>query len=143
MPRRSVYNCFISSISYLSYDFNYQREKGKGVKSPKGFGKRYFALASILAHSVQNRLQSLNVKTDHLLKCSASKEKDEIDENDPPIECLTSLITLNAKPCHCNCFFRLRTRIILKTNHYIPRCPYYTTWFAFRRTGVHPPYITL
>jgi hypothetical protein len=27
-------------------------------------------------------------------------------------------------------------------NHYIPRCPYYTTYFAFRRTGVHPPFLT-
>jgi hypothetical protein len=22
---------------------------------------------------------------------------------------------------------------------FIPRCPYYDTFFAFRRTGVHPP----
>jgi hypothetical protein len=28
---------------------------------------------------------------------------------------------------------------VLLLNHFIPRCPYYTTFYAFRRTGVHPP----
>lgn len=63
-----------------------------------------------------------------------------MEENDPPLELLIPPITLNAKPCLCNCFFKLRTRIILKINHYIPRCQYYTPCFAFRRTGVHPPF---
>ncbi|WP_294885819.1 MULTISPECIES: hypothetical protein [unclassified Sulfurimonas] len=44
-----------------------------------------------------------------------------------------------SKPCFCNIFFALKTRISLLINHFIPRCPYYTTYFAFRRTGVHPP----
>ncbi|HIQ27695.1 MAG TPA: hypothetical protein EYH42_04265 [Sulfurovum sp.] len=44
-----------------------------------------------------------------------------------------------AKACHCNCYFKLKTRLALLLNHYIPRCPYYTTFYAFRRTGVHPP----
>ncbi|MDX9813637.1 MAG: large repetitive protein [Sulfurimonas sp.] len=43
------------------------------------------------------------------------------------------------KPCHCNIFFKHKIRLILLLNHFIPRCPFYTTWFAFRRTGVHPP----
>jgi len=43
------------------------------------------------------------------------------------------------KACHCNCFFKLKTKLALLLHHYIPRCPYYTTFYAFRRTGVHPP----
>ncbi|QFR49432.1 hypothetical protein FJR48_06705 [Sulfurimonas lithotrophica] len=46
---------------------------------------------------------------------------------------------VNSKPCHCDCFFKLKTKIALLINIFIPRCPYYTTYFAFRRTGVHPP----
>ncbi|GIT98966.1 hypothetical protein TSL1_17870 [Sulfurovum sp. TSL1] len=47
------------------------------------------------------------------------------------------------KACHCNCFFKLKTRMTLLLNHYIPRCPFYCTYFAFRRTGVHPPFTIL
>ncbi len=39
----------------------------------------------------------------------------------------------------CNCVFKLKTRLMILLHHYIPRCPYYTTYFAYRRTGVHPP----
>ncbi len=45
----------------------------------------------------------------------------------------------SSKPCHCNLFFKRKIRLVLLLNHFIPRCPYYTTYFAFRRTGVHPP----
>ncbi|MFT7879760.1 MAG: hypothetical protein ABXS91_05115 [Sulfurimonas sp.] len=113
------------------------------MQPPKGFGKRYFTLASILAYSVQKHLQNQTVQAVSLFATKVSKDEEEIDENDPPLDPVRCLRTLNAKPCHCNCYYRLRTRIILKINHFIPRCPYYTTWFAFRRTGVHPPRITL
>jgi len=45
-----------------------------------------------------------------------------------------------SRPLHCNCYFKRKTRLALLLNHYIPRCPFYCTYFAFRRTGVHPPY---
>ncbi len=110
------------------------------MKPPKGFGKRYFTFAAILAYSVQNTMQSLIIKVDYLLKNSFIKENDELDENDPPLNILMALFTVNKKPCNCNCFFKLKTILALKLNHFIPRCQYYTTHFAFRRTGVHPPY---
>ncbi|MCF6244630.1 MAG: hypothetical protein L3J43_06300 [Sulfurovum sp.] len=47
------------------------------------------------------------------------------------------------KACHCNCYFKRKTRLALQLNHYIPRCPFYTTFYAFRRTGVHPPLLPL
>jgi hypothetical protein len=50
---------------------------------------------------------------------------------------------VTSKACHCNCYFKLKTRLALLLNHYIPRCPYYTTFYAFRRSGVHPPLMIL
>jgi len=44
------------------------------------------------------------------------------------------------KACHCNKIFQIKTRVILALNHFIPRCAYYNPYFAFRRTGTHPPY---
>ena len=107
------------------------------MKSPKGFGKKYFTFGSVLAHSVEHKILSLIVKIDYLLTYISSKEEEELDENDPPLD----IYSINLKPYHCNCYFKVRTRLILLLNHYIPRCPYYTTYFAFRRSGVHPPYL--
>ena len=45
----------------------------------------------------------------------------------------------NTKPCHCHIIFTIKSKLLVLLNHYIPRCPYYTVCFAFRRTGVHPP----
>ena len=35
------------------------------------------------------------------------------------------------------------TKLVVSLFKFIPRCPYYTTCFAFRRTGVHPPLLPL
>jgi len=110
------------------------------VKSPKGFGKIYFTFASILAHNIQNTIQSIIIKADYLFANNSAKEDGELDENDPPLDLLTTLCVANQKPCHCNSFYRLKANLSLKINHFIPRCSYYNKYFAFRRTGVHPPY---
>lgn len=41
---------------------------------------------------------------------------------------------------HCDCFFKRKTALAVRLFKYIPRCPFYCTFFAFRRTGVHPPF---
>lgn len=110
------------------------------MKSPKGFGKKYFTFASILAHSIQNKMQNLIIKAEHTLSNKIFKESDELDENDPPNEVLTFCIQQNLnKPCHCDCFFKLITQLTVTLFKFIPRCLYYCKFFAFRRTGVHPP----
>lgn len=125
--------------TYNKYYFDIIAKKiRKKVKSPKGFGKAYFTFASILAHAVQNHTQSTIVKIEYLLKNNFTKEECDLEEDDPPIE-LSTIRLVNTKPCHCNYFYKLKTILTLKINHFIPRCPYYTTYFAFRRTGVHPP----
>ncbi len=108
------------------------------MKTPKGFGRTYFSLSSILAHSVERTMQSQISSLTALVNCRFSQEY-EFEEDDPP-DVLENIIThTEKKPCHCNCIFSLKTRLMLLLHHYIPRCPYYTTYFAYRRTGVHPP----
>ncbi len=110
---------------------------------PKGFGKNYFTFSAITAYSVQGKLQSQVSAVSSLFSKQSSFEDEEIDENDPPLDILVAVEAIATKPCHCNFLFNLKTRIALLLNHYIPRCPYYTTYFAFRRTGVHPPLLNL
>ena len=109
------------------------------VKTPKGFGKNYFTFSAVLAYSVQVDLHSQVSSVFSLFHNRAEQEDEECELDDPPIELLGALCSLQAKPCHCNCFFKLKTKLVLLCNIFIPRCPYYTTYFAFRRTGVHPP----
>jgi len=115
------------------------------VKTPKGFGKKnYFTFLAILAYSVQNKLQSQVSTITSLFLDKSLNSDDMFDENDPPDELVELLTcTQTKKPCHCNCFYKRKTRLIVNIFKYIPRCPFYTTYFAFRRTGVHPPLILL
>lgn len=53
------------------------------------------------------------------------------------------LATSVKKACHCNCVYNLKTKLALISYKYIPRCPFYTSYFAFRRSGVHPPFLKL
>ena len=125
------------------FRYNYENfQRRESMRSPKGFGKNYFTFSAVLAYNVAHRLQSQTSALSCFLQSKVSDEDDEIDENDPPSDALETLCSLNAKPCHCNCFYKLKTRLTLLLNHYIPRCPYYTTYFAFRRTGVHPPQLS-
>jgi hypothetical protein len=112
------------------------------VKRPKGFGKTYFSLSSILAYSVARTMNAQISAVTALVSCRFSHE-DEIEEDDPPNEILELHTFHNDfKPCLCSCYFNHLAHIMLHIHHYIPRCPYYTTYFAFRRTGVHPPILS-
>lgn len=108
------------------------------MKSPRGFGKTYFTLSSILAHSVESVMQSQICSFKSILHRRISKEE-EVKENDPPDDVELFVFRNVSKPSHCNCFFKAKARLMLQLHHYIPRCPFYTPCFAFRRTGVHPP----
>ena len=108
------------------------------MKSPRGFAKKYFTFASMQAHSVAITLHNRALSSELFLHDKISQESDTLEES-PPDELLETLTELSQKTCHCNCYFNLKTKIALLLNHFIPRCPYYTVCFAFRRTGVHPP----
>ena len=109
------------------------------MKPPRGFAKNYFTFASMQAHSVAPKLASRATSNALYLQNKLS-QSDNLEES-PPEDILETFLqsVTNAKPCQCNYFYSLKTKIALLINHYIPRCPYYTVCFAFRRTGVHPP----
>jgi hypothetical protein len=111
------------------------------MKILKGFGKNYFTFSAILASSVQQTLHSQVSSIFSLLHSNISKEDNDLEE-DPPCE-LFLVSILETKSYHCNCVYNLKTKLILLSYKYIPRCPFYTTYFAFRRTGVHPPFLIL
>jgi len=109
------------------------------MKRPRSFGKNYFRLSAILAYSVTNKLESQFSSAQEYNFSKLSFNEKDIEEESPPDELLGITSLQNSKPCHCNFVFKIHTRLILLINHFIPRCPYYTVCFAFRRTGVHPP----
>jgi len=109
------------------------------LRSPRGFGKNYFTFAAILAYSVQGKLQKEQNICRPLLHTKLLDQADKEPEDKVPIEPFGVSTVQNTKGCHCNCIFKIKIRLILLLNHFIPRCPYYTVCFAYRRTGVHPP----
>lgn len=113
------------------------------MKLLNGFGKKYFTLSSIQAHSVAINLHSVitSAKNHLSTKLLLSSENDDEEEESPPNlqESLLSCFLQNKKPCHCDCVFKRKTALAVALFKFIPRCPYYNTFFAFRRTGVHPP----
>ncbi len=110
------------------------------MKNLRGFGKNYFTLSAITAYSTAKKLRDREVvyESRRMLK-PAPKESEE----DPPPDELCPGAELpcleQTKPCHCDCIFKRRAKLAYGIYLFIPRCPYYCTYFAFRRTGVHPP----
>ena len=105
---------------------------------PKGFGKNYFTLTSILAHAVAPVLHSQISRVSAHLDLSYEADV-ELDE-DPPDEELTTLpCLLNNKPCHCNYYFNHLTRLIFLTTKQLCTKNCNCRFYSFRRTGTHPP----
>ena len=113
------------------------------MKLLNGFGKKYFTLCSIQAYAVAPKLHSVitSYKNHLSTKLSISSEDEKEEDESPPNlqENLVSVFLLNKKPYHCDCVFKRKTALAVALFKFIPRCPYYDTFFAFRRTGVHPP----
>jgi hypothetical protein len=109
------------------------------MKLIRGFGKNYFSLSAIQAYSTATTMHSQISSINSHFHKKIFIEDEELDDSESPPEILEQNFILNNKPCHCNCYYNLKTKLMLLLNVYIPRCPYYTTYFAFRRTGVHPP----
>ncbi len=110
------------------------------MKLIRGFGKNYFALRAIQAYSSAQKLHS-RLTSASFLTFTTYKESNEFEDEDPPPDLLElpAILEQNKKICLCHKHHTHFSRLTVLINHYIPRCPYYTTYFAFRRTGVHPP----
>lgn len=107
------------------------------MKAPRGFGKRYFTLASIQAHSVAPAQNSLRVC---LEAYAVALHRDRESDEEPPEEPLDALACFTSdKPCHCDCYFRRRTLLTLRTCRKTSACNCNCRFYSFRRTGVHPP----
>ncbi|WP_419763863.1 MAG: hypothetical protein ACNI28_08680 [Arcobacter sp.] len=113
------------------------------MRHVRGFRKNYFSLSAITAHSTAKKLNDDEVRSKKTTFIN-SKHCDEEEEESPPLEDLllnSSAYVSSIKACYCDCVFRLKTKLAISNFKFIPRCPYYSTHFAFRRTGVHPPLI--
>ncbi len=113
--------------------------KGVSMRVPRGFGKNYFSLSAIQSYAVAKTLNARASSFHAYVYRNTSVSDEEFEESESPPQLLEESFFSQSKPCHCNCYFTLKTRLMLFLHIYIPRCPYYTTCFAFRRTGVHPP----
>lgn len=111
------------------------------MKFLKGFGKKYFSLIAITMHATAKKLHDNEVLSKKI-SFNLSKYSDEKEDPPPEDELLlkNTFCINNIKPCHCDCLFKLKTKLAILHFKYIPRCPYYNAFFAFRRTGVHPPF---
>ncbi len=111
------------------------------MKYLKGFGKNYFTFCSMTMHSTAKKLHDIEIAHKNFIHKIFTTDKEE--EESPPDEEILALVKncrVNFKPCHCDCIFRIKAKLAIFIFKFIPRCPYYTTYFAYRRTGVHPPY---
>jgi len=110
------------------------------MKLLKGFGKNYFSLSAIQAYSSAKTLHS-SLTSSSFFTYKKYLENDEFEEESPPdlLE-LPEVLEQNTKICLCHRHHTNYSKLTVLLNHFIPRCPYYTTYFAFRRTGVHPPF---
>ena len=108
----------------------------------KGFGKNYFTLTAIQAYSSSVTLKAQVSAFSAIDRFSSKESSDSLEDDPPTLELLEqSLEIISTKPCHCDCFFRHKTRLATLLFHFIPRCLFYNKFFAFRRTGTHPPTI--
>ena len=112
------------------------------MRSPRGFGKNYFTFSAVLAYSVATSMQSQVQSATSLFNKTLFNDEELLDECESPPEILEAPLLITTKACHCSCLCSTLTRLKLLINHFIPRCPFYCTYFAFRRSGVHPPFFS-
>ncbi len=110
------------------------------MKSPQGFGKKYFTLSSIQAHSVAVTLHGLIISTKNHLnkKLKISSQDDEDDELSLNLqENVLSLLVQNKRPSYCDGIYQRKTSLTGKFFKFITIYTYYTIYFAIKRTLVN------
>ncbi|MDD5405375.1 MAG: hypothetical protein PHE73_00355 [Sulfurovaceae bacterium] len=106
------------------------------LKSPCGFGKKYFTLASILAHTVFVKLQKSRAQISSIFYAYFSNDA---TEEDLPILSQTRCILLLQNPTLCNCIFTRIAKQALLCAKQIKKSNCNCRYFSFRRSGTHPP----
>ena len=88
------------------------------MRRPKGFGRNYFSLTAIQATVTAVTIHAITTATQLLSHQLTSLEDSGDDPNDPLV--LLSPLTVTSEPdqrllvrsCHCNCYFKRKTRNI-------------------------------
>ena len=111
------------------------------MKSPRGFGKRYFTFASILAHTVFVKLQKSRAQISSIFYAYFSNDATEEDDS-PPLS-QTQCLLLLQNPTLCNCIFTRIAKQALLSAKKRKKCDCHNLYFSFRRSGTHPPYYLL
>jgi len=108
------------------------------MRTPKGFGKNYFSLSAICAHSTGAKLHA---QCSAFTQTSRNLSFETLEEEDDPLEELellasSSSITQKSSSCHCNCIFKNRLYTLLQYFKFIQQ-----TFFIFNknRSGISPP----
>ncbi len=83
---------------------------------PKGFGKKYFTLASIQAHSAHVTMTRIatKIESQYLLFSSEDEEKELLDEEE--LLLLESSLQSLSNGSHCSCLFTQYSRCKIKTH---------------------------
>jgi hypothetical protein len=106
---------------------------------PKGFGKKYFTLSSVQAHSCAVKLHSKLVSV-CLFFTKTNKDKESSGKNDPPTEC-ESLLDPQNLYCFIHSFFK-RAQKVLKAKKAFHKL-HSRLYYGFCRSGIHPPKLCL
>jgi hypothetical protein len=112
------------------------------MRSPKGFGKNYFSLAAIQAYSSSVCSHAVytaaRMHTRDFGPCTDENEETARDEE------IADLLLLeqpepSSRACHCNCFFRRRTRTVVRRVRSGKRP---LSRFRKTKTGISPPTVS-
>ncbi|MDR0579549.1 MAG: hypothetical protein LBG21_02990 [Campylobacteraceae bacterium] len=102
---------------------------------PKGFGKKYFTLSSIQAHSCAAKLHSRLVSV-HLFFVKTNKDKEPSDKDDPPPKC-NNLLEYSILHYYNFFFLKCTQKISKAKKAFCKFCSY--SYYGFCRSGIHPP----
>lgn len=112
------------------------------MRTPKGFGKNYFTLAAIQAYSSSACSHAVTTAVRTHTRDYGLCADDDYEA--PPQEEIADLLLEErpepSQPCHCNCFFRRRTRTVVQR----VRCGKRPlSRFRKTKTGIAPPLASL
>lgn len=108
----------------------------------KGFGGKYFSLQAITATASTITLHKRSVRTRNCHTRRYSTADESIDESPPDeLDLLFEAIEpftpkVSRCQCHCNCFFRRRTRRALYIASFVPKLRFL---FRYFHTDTSPP----
>ena len=106
------------------------------MRLPKGFGKNYFTLRAITATTNQVTLNAVcsRVQTFHMNNFYSDELEAECEDEE--LAATLGTLELSLKPCHCNCFYKRRTRKAIKLH---PKQKSKPQIFVTLNTSISPP----